>query len=315
MSEPSKVTYNIGGIATHIFNSDKLVPYVKKFNEANHPVESIPINVVYLVHGRTNDYKSTESAAYTILDQYYKKKTNADDVPLIFITFDIPNHGSRIVNEQNNHSWGKNETHAVDMMSIIEGSIQNVKLIIDYLPGYLNLDYYLSDEFRRVNPGLTIKFNNIVGGFSLGGHVAIRYGIKHPEDVIAIAPVIGSSDLTSLFVTRLKKISNDDKKYFYFNYDELDLSDQEKLNYPEALHKRISKQDQTIFENFPMNKLKLFAAFGGQDTLVPSRFSSVWSESYVTTNDASEIYTDEQAGHEVTPSMLDKFSSWLARTI
>ena len=69
----SKVTYNIGGIATHVYNSDKLVSYVEQFNKVDHPVDVIPINVVYLIHHREGNYKYTEAVAYNYLKQYYEK--------------------------------------------------------------------------------------------------------------------------------------------------------------------------------------------------------------------------------------------------
>ena len=52
------------------------------------------------------------------------------------------------------------------------------------------LDSYLSDKFKRINPGTEIKFHNILTGYSLGGHVVIRYGIDYPHDVKIIGPVV-----------------------------------------------------------------------------------------------------------------------------
>ena len=312
----SKVTYNIGGISTYIYNSDKLASYVEKFNKFDHPIEAIPINVIYLIHHRGGSHKHTEAIAYNYLKQFYDKKSQDYDIPLICVTFDNPNHGQRLVNEHSNSDWAENnETHGADMMSIIEGTIQNIRLIMDYLPSYLNLDSYLSDKFKRINHGTEIKLHNILTGYYLWGHVVIRYGIDYPHDVKIIGPVVGCSDLTSLLVTRLKSITNNDKKYFYFNYDELDLTDEQKKQYPETLHKRISKQDQAIFENYPMNKIKMFASFGSEDKLVPHSLSSVWCDFYLSTNSAASIYVAEGVGHDVTDEMIDRFTTWLAKNI
>ena len=311
----SKVTYNIGGIATHVYNSDKLASYVEQFNKVDHPVDVIPINVVYLIHHREGNYKYTEAVAYNYLKQYYEKKSNVE-TPLICITFDIPNHGQRLIDNENNQGWNENnQNHAIDMMSIIDSTIQNIKLIMDFLPSYLNLDYYLTPEFRAINQSTEIKFNNILCGYSLGGHVVIRYAMQYPQLVQAIHPVVGCSDLTSLFITRLRSIKDNDKKFFYFNYDELDLSNDEKLKYPESLHKKISKQDQAIFENFPMNKIKMFACFGKDDTLVPQNLSSVWCDLYLNTNDSTGVYIAEGVGHDVTDKMIDNFTTWLAKNV
>ncbi|RLV91239.1 hypothetical protein JA1_004018 [Spathaspora sp. JA1] len=325
----SKEKYNIGGISTYVYNSDLLVPYIKQFDDANLPhIEEIPINVLYLVHQRGGDHRFTESVAYNVLKQFYSKRSQSTGageeettIPLICVTFDIRNHGERLVDELRNSSWTKgNQSHAVDMVSGIEGNVRDLKLIIDYLPSYLNLDHFLGEEFRERNPSCEIKFNNILSGYSLGGHTVFRFASEYPELVKIINPVVGCHDLTSLLVNRLKQTSIESssylKKYFYFNYPELDLNtEQKQLNYPEIFHKSLSKQDIKIFENFPMNHIKMFACFGKEDTLVPPKLSSIWCEIYVNSNAASEVFIQEGVGHDVTPEMIDRFSTWLVKNI
>ncbi|KAK6461954.1 hypothetical protein DFJ63DRAFT_206859 [Scheffersomyces coipomensis] len=314
----SKSQYFIAGITTYVYNGSVLEDYVKKFNTEHH--KEIPINVLYLIHQREGSYKSTESFAYNILKQFYEKKQGDVKVPLICVTFDNRNHGEKLIDKLKNLDWKRgNETHAIDMVSGIDGNVADLKLLIDYLPGYLNLDYYLSDKVKQeVQP--EFKFKNSISGYSLGGHTVIRFASKYPDLVEILNPVVGCSDLSSLLINRLKsnRIESEayDKKYFYFNYPELDLTeDQKKHQYPEYFHNYLSKQDQAIFENFAMHKIKLFASFGAKDTLVPPKLTTVWTELYENTNNDSQVFIQEDAGHEATPEMFDKFTTWLVKHI
>ncbi|EAZ63741.1 hypothetical protein PICST_51371 [Scheffersomyces stipitis CBS 6054] len=317
-SSYSKQTFLIGGINTYVYNSAGLAEYVQSFNTQVNVLE-IPINVIYLVHQRGGDYKYTESLAYTILKQYYGKKGKVD-VPVICVTFDNRNHGERTVSEKNNSSWNSgNDTHGVDMISSIDGNIADLKLIMEYLPSYLNLAYYVSPLLKKEY--LTeIKFRNVLSGYSLGGHTVIRFASRYPHLVDAINPVVGCPDMTSLLINRLFKRRPDSpefsKKYFYFNYQELGLSDEQKEKYyPEAFHRYVSKQDQAIFENFPMSKIKMFAAYGAEDKLVPTGLSTVWADLYGNTNGNTEVFVQEGVGHDTTPEMVDKFTTWLAQKL
>lgn len=326
----SKEEVFIGGIATYIYNTEALVPYVEGFNEAvlhHNPSSNInqfdelPVNVVYLIHQRCGDYKFTESIAYTILNQYYKKGNQKDNQkPLVCITFDNRNHGSRKVDDKKNTSWkAGNDTHALDMVSMIDGIIDDTKLIMTYLPSYLNLDYHLSDYAKNLRK-TSIKFNNILSGYSLGGHTIIRFANKYPELVDVINPVVGCNDLSSLLINRLFNSDigspNFDKRWFYFDYKELSLSEDQKKNiYPEAFHNYLCKEDCDIFENFSFTKIKMFASFGEDDKLVPPCLSQVWTNLYVNTNPATEVFIQKGVGHDTTPEMVDKFTTWLVKNI
>ncbi|KAI5955735.1 hypothetical protein KGF54_001237 [Candida jiufengensis] len=318
----SKVTYNIGGIDTHVYNSDILTPYIESFNnELQHPTHEIPINVLYLLHQRQGDYKYTESIAYNILEQFYSKKSNLEtgDIPLICVTFDLRNHGSREIDSLKNHGWDKNKTHGVDMISSIMGNVIDLKLIIDFLPTYLNLDSLLNLDFKQRNTHYKIKFENIISGYSLGAHTIFRFINEYPNLIKIINPVVGCIDLSSLLINRLKKnsinSSDYDKKWFYYNYEELNLTKEEQQKYPQTLHNLLQRQDLNIFENFPMHQIKMFASFGNEDTLVPPKLSSVWCDSYLNTNDDTEIFIEKGMGHDVSDEMIDKFTTWLVKNI
>lgn len=321
----SKKDYNIAGVTTHVYNSDKLQPYIEGVNtlyktdvQSHGRLGDIPIHTVYILHGRGQDYKYAEAVAYNILKQYYAKKDVT--IPLICVAFDMRNHGERLIDEERNIGWTSgNNTHALDMISSIDGNAADLKLIMEYLPSYLNLEY-LIDTKLKTELGTTIQYVNILSGVSLGGHTAIRFASQYPESVDIINPMIGCNDLSTLLINRLIKTPIDspdyDKKMFYYNYDELPLTEsQRQVQYPEFFHNYLATEDKKIWEDFPMNKIKLFATFGGKDTLVPPKLSKFWVESYLSTNGDSESFTQEDVGHECTPEMIDKFTTWLAKTI
>ncbi|CAK9438741.1 uncharacterized protein LODBEIA_P29650 [Lodderomyces beijingensis] len=316
----SKNEYFIGGIKTYVYNTDALPAYIESHHLSETNVDEMAINVLYLLHQRGGDFKYTEAIAYNILAQYYAKKPESNDVPLLCVTFDLRNHGERLLDEAKNLDWRKgNPTHALDMISGIMGNVADLKLIMDFLPSYLNLEGLLSREFRQKNQHWHFKYRNILSGYSLGAHTVFRFVNEHPEHIVAINPVVGCIDLSSLLINRLKQNAIDstdyDKKWFYYTYDELDLNSEEKEQYPEHLHNYLKAEDESIFENFPMQDVKIFASFGAVDKLVPAKLSSVWCDTYLNTNDSAEIFTQEDTGHDVTPEMIDNFTTWLVKNI
>lgn len=318
--------YQISGITAHVYNLDKLQRYLERVNEqCKLPAETrshlpaIPIHVLYLVHQRGGDYHFTESMAYNILHQYYANKQNVE-IPLVCVTFDSRNHGERLISLERNRAWKLgNQTHALDMVSDLDGTVEDLKLIMNHLPLYLNLEYYV-DPVVKDDLGINIKYVNAIAGVSLGGHTVIRFASKYPDLVDIMMPFLGLVDLSTLLINRLLKTPLDDPLYdrrrFYFNYDELNLSDEQKqVQYPEFFHKYLAQRDLQIFEEFPMSKIKLFAAFGADDTLVPPKLLTVWCELYINTNEASAFIIEEGVGHDVTDDMIKKASEWLARVL
>lgn len=318
----SKDTYSIASIDTHVYNASALEPYLASFaqqarqNSYSRAYKEAPINVIYLLHGRGSTYKSTEMVAYKVLEQFYAKKgTQEPQVPLIAVTFDLRNHGSRLLYEQKNLDWKRgNDTHGVDMVSSIRGIVEDLKVTMDFLPAYLDLERHLDKELRKVLD-TKITHTNIVLGYSLGAHAAIRFAHKYPELVAVVNPVIGCFNLSSLLVERLRQVPALDKKWFYFNYLELDLTQEQQRHYPEALHTLLSLEDTDIFEKFPFGVVKLFFSFGAEDKLVPPEYSRLWVDLGLSSNSDSASFVQEKTGHNVTMEMIDAFTTWLVEQV
>lgn len=306
----SKVDFIIGGVTTYVYNTECLQEFVSTFEPTKHQHSDININVLILVHHREGDYTYTEAFGKIILDEFAKHNSS----PLIAVTFDGRNHGSRTVDKFRNSSWDEgNETHGADMVSSIRGNDYDVKLLIDFLPSYLNLEKFLNATCQEDD--IKIRYNHILSGYSIGGHGVIRTASRFPELISIINPNIGCSDLTTLLVNRLKGTSNFNHKYCYYNYDELQLSEEQKLKYPESLHRTLSEEDGAILNDFPFQNIKMFASFYRDDPLVPSKISDLWVNMYLNSNHDSAAFYEDGEVHDITPAMLSKFAQWLAKQI
>lgn len=306
----SKKELLIGGTTYYVYNTECLEPAVTNFNVHKNPHLDITINVVYLVHHTSGDYTYTENIAKSILDQF----SSLNSAPIIAVTFDGRNHGARKVDDFHNVYWDEgNRTHGQDIVSCVRGNEDDVKLCMDILPAHLNLEAFLNESSKENEVG--IRFNNILCGYSVGAHSVIRFANRFPELVSIINPNVGCSDLSTLLINRLKGTTNFDKKYCYFNYDELDLTDDQRAQYPESLHRFVSQEDSQIIDTFPFQNIKMFASFYSDDPIVPSKISELWVRMYLNTNSASEVYYENGAIHDITPEMVNRFAVWLAKEI
>lgn len=291
----SKTEFTIGGIVVEVYNLELLSQYEVK--HLDH--ETVPANVLYLVHGRTRSSSDSVSYGEIAANTYYEKTKSS--TPFIFVTFDCPNHGKRLTNEVTNLDWaGGNKSHAVDMISIVDATVDELKLIIDYLPSYLRMN--------GINKNL--QLTTIVSGVSLGGHTVYRFALKYPESVDILNPVIGCNNLTSLMVDRLLKVDAEvDSKWYLKEYEELNLGGSAEL-YPKAFHNHLKEIDTKIINEFPFTK-KCFAAFGKEDPLVPNIYSMGFLEKYQQQNPSVEIFREEGKKHVVTDLMITNFVEWL----
>lgn len=189
--------YQIGGLPVHIYGIKEATDLADTSNE---------LVVLHLIHPRTRSYHYTQQMAHIILAQYYKEATLADHSkkslpPCVAATFDLRNHGHRIVTKDNTDWKRGNTAHGQDMVTGILGSAQDVELVLEFLPAYL------PQILTNSSNGQPKKIWNIVSGVSQGGHITWKvaaHSAKNPQfNILAAIPLIGAPDLTTLLIHRL----------------------------------------------------------------------------------------------------------------
>lgn len=300
---PEWTTYFIGGLNVYTWTLANLAQYCESWTHG----PSIPINVVFLVHYRGGDSSYCQEIAQSIETEM---GLASPTVPIIYVTFDCRNHGQRLIDDTHNHGWKSgNPSHALDMSLAIDGNVQDLRLIMEWLPLCLDLDRYLPASDSGCDP--TISWQNVVMGVSLGAHTTFRFCSEYPQLVRAACPIVGCSDLLLLLVNRLLgQKTHDYKKYFYHEYKELPLSPEQRLLYPKQVHDRISLQDERIFERFP-SQISMFVVFGDSDTLVPPHFSKPWADTLAASNQDTCVYVQPGVAHDFTAESLKAMTHWL----
>lgn len=98
---------------------------------------------------------------------------------LLALAFDLPNHGTRMVNVAGNLSWDEgNENHALDMIGMVKGAKQDLAILMDLIEGYLGRG--------RVERHMAL-------GWSLGGH-SVWQAWFDEERLDAAVVVVGCPD-------------------------------------------------------------------------------------------------------------------------
>lgn len=125
-------------------------------------------------------------------------------LPLIVVTLDQRNHGSRQADSIRNLAWREvpgsdptgppgteltNPSHALDMISTFTGTASDVSHLVDFLPSLL----FPHDEHTVARW--------IALGISLGGHAVWTLGRTDPR-ITHLCPIIGSPSLAKLLTAR-----------------------------------------------------------------------------------------------------------------
>lgn len=166
--------YNIGGILTTFYGQDEL---------PQHPSEIV---CFWLLHGRGDTQDSMAYTAAALLNAWNTHRKTESAKGLICVCIDQRNHGSRMVENQNNVSWKQgNPTHGQDMFATYQGTANDVSLLITQIDSYLP---YKIDE-------------HICGGVSLGGHATWIVMMRDPR-VRAAMIIVGCPDYVRLMTDR-----------------------------------------------------------------------------------------------------------------
>ncbi|RPA96565.1 hypothetical protein L873DRAFT_1811182 [Choiromyces venosus 120613-1] len=164
---------------------------IKIYGLSSHP-PSTPLTCVHLLHPRLQTHEYMSGIARSIL----LAPSPAHSQALICTSFDSRNHGARITSPLANESWREgNKTHAEDMFSIYHGTVEDLRMVVDYLGAYL----------RR-------PIRHFAVGVSLGGHAAyLSLALPRIEGVVS---VIGCPDYKRLMAGRAERSGVDVREVF-----------------------------------------------------------------------------------------------------
>lgn len=107
--------------------------------------------------------KENQSKMQPISESLCSLNQSGNKRHLLVVTFDAPNHGSRLTHKLANFAWSegkhKNPNHAVDMWSMVNSTARTVTDLMDVLEHYL----------FGPQPESLVKVWGVIG-FSMGGH-------------------------------------------------------------------------------------------------------------------------------------------------
>jgi len=195
----------------------------------------------------------------------------------------------------------------MDLLSVISGSAQDFKLILDYLPAYF-------PQFTR--------FRNILYGISLGGHTAYRLASLCPSQIEGFAIVVGCPTIGTLLLSRLgidtASLGVTVSGLGDMSYETLEkvMTKEQKRRWPRALAELIQEGDKKVYEEFPMD-IPMFICGGKQDPLVPTFHTAEWlerrRENILAPEDEDKVrfFVQDNTGHSCTTEMVAMIASWI----
>ncbi|OJD19878.1 hypothetical protein AJ78_00238 [Emergomyces pasteurianus Ep9510] len=332
----SKKVIPIAGILCAIYGLDEL------------PAQAKEVSCLYLMHPRLGTADSMEGfARHAIADwndrlrvgQVSPSQTNTG---LIAVAFDQRNHGSRLVDKLANGAWREgNPKHAQDMFATFQGTARDVSLLIDFMDAYA-----FPDASRKITTNLAL-------GVSLGGHAAWSCILHEPRITNAIV-IIGTPDYTSLMTERAKlsklatwnnstppgskflgsesfppslmaAIRKYDPARFFLNHMSDPAFAEPMLHgtLPEPTEHEKNAVIPLMRQTLQGKKILLIS--GGKDKLVPYARGEpflTWLKKAISPAGwfadgavTLEDVIDEEAGHEVTPRMMEQSIRFIGESL
>ncbi|KAM0337240.1 hypothetical protein ACHAPQ_003340 [Fusarium lateritium] len=250
--EISIKTIPMAGLLVDVYGLDELPP-------------NVPVSCLWLLHPRTRTRARMHDIARRTITAWTSHAGANPKRGLIALSFDMPNHGTRLVSESANVAWDKgNDTHAIDMFGMVKGGVADMSGLMDLVSGYLG---------REIDAHVCL-------GWSLGGHSAWQafFGEKRIDAAVV---VIGCPDFAGLLSDRAAQAKLDCGAAFVGSkYFPKDLTQTCKSHDPKALlfgtspipSSPLSATEQarlkTILDERIRGK-KLLLCSGGDDALVP----------------------------------------------
>jgi pimeloyl-ACP methyl ester carboxylesterase len=195
----------------------------------------------------------------------------------------------------------------MDLLSVISGSAQDFKLILDYLPNYF-------PQFTR--------FHNIMLGISLGGHTAYRLASLSPGQIEGFAIVVGCPTLGSLLLSRLgidaAALGTTAAELGDVSYDKLEkiMNKEQSIRWPRALAELAREGDRKVYEEFPADT-PLLICNGKHDPLVPMFHTASWlekrRENILAPGEGEKVklFVQDNTGHSCTREMVGMIAAWI----
>ncbi|KAM0555154.1 hypothetical protein ACHAPJ_006506 [Fusarium lateritium] len=178
--EISVKTIPMAGLLVDVYGLDELPP-------------NVPVSCLWLLHPRTRTRVRMHDIARRTIAAWSARAGNSPKRGLIALSFDMPNHGTRLVSESANLAWDKgNATHAIDMFGMVKGGVADMSGLMDLVAGYLG---------REVDAHVCL-------GWSLGGHSAWQ-AFFGENRIDAAVVVIGCPDFASLMSDRAAQANLD----------------------------------------------------------------------------------------------------------
>ncbi|KAF5127040.1 hypothetical protein E5D57_007967 [Metarhizium anisopliae] len=153
---------------------------------------NIPLTCLWLLHPRTRTRARMQDIARRTLHAWHLSPAS-ESRGLVALSFDMPNHGTRLVSEAANRAWdGGNDRHAIDMAGVVGRAAGDVSALMDLVAGYLG---------REVDAHVCL-------GWSLGGHAA-WWSWFGEDRVDAAVAVVGCPDYLDLMGARARRSALD----------------------------------------------------------------------------------------------------------
>ncbi|KAM0347718.1 hypothetical protein ACHAPU_004733 [Fusarium lateritium] len=226
---------------------------------------NVPVSCLWLLHPRTRTRGRMHDIARRTIAAWTSHAGADPKRGLIALSFDMPNHGTRLVSESANAAWDKgNATHAIDMFGMVKGGVADMSGLMDLVSGYL---------------GCQIDAH-VCLGWSLGGHSAWQafFGEKRIDAAVV---VIGCPDFAGLLSDRAAQANLDCGAAFVGSkYFPKDLTQTCSLHDPKTLlfgtssipPSPLSAAEQARLKPILDERIrgkKLLLCSGGDDALVP----------------------------------------------
>ncbi|OAA39406.1 hypothetical protein NOR_06244 [Metarhizium rileyi] len=305
----SSTTIPMAGLLVDVYGLDELAS------------PSVPLTCLWLLHPRTRTRARMQDIARRTVHAWHLSDC-CTSRGLVALSFDMPNHGTRLVSELANHAWDKgNEKHAIDMAGIVKGGVSDMSGLMDLVAGYLG---------REVDAHVCL-------GWSLGGHSA--WWSWFGEDRIDAAVVIvGCPDYLNLMGSRARHSALDtgSASLLGSKYFPQDLLATCQLHDPKSIlfgaggapvpSLPLSTQEQSrlraVFDARIRGK-KLLACSGGDDELVPylsaQPFLALLKDAVKGWYSDGEVLVDDRVyagvGHRFSADMVRDAVAFLVRVV